>query len=206
MTINFNSSHRLVCLFFFWPAGFFLPFIDFFKKKNDENDWFLKRQHKKIECDLSARNNLYPDWWWPCQHGPADQCHYCRPSYAELWSHHAQRQQQSYDDMVSQGKAGNSTLKKEKKNTLCVVLLSCWPVFIFVFSRYIWVSFRFRFFFQFSVDVSAGHRRTNGARNVSTSKLSRQFLLSCPHVQHDPLFLFFFFFLFHRTYEIGMIC
>ena len=93
--------------------------------------------------------------------------------------------------MVSQGKAGNSTLKKEKKNTLCVVLLSCWPVFIFVFSRYIWVSFRFRFFFQFSVDVSAGHRRTNGARNVSTSKLSRQFLLSCPHVQHDPLFLFF---------------
>ena len=110
--------------------------------------------------------------------------------------------------MVSQGKAGNSTLKKEKKKHFV-----CGPLellarlhFRFVFFT-IYLGFvPFPFFFQFSVDVSAGHRRTNGARNVSTSKLSRQFLLSCPHVQHDPLFLFFFFFLFHRTYEIGMIC
>lgn len=62
-------------------------------KKNVQN---VDQLNQQIESDLSARNNLYPDWWWPCQHGPADQCHYCRPSFAALWNHHANRQSQRH--------------------------------------------------------------------------------------------------------------
>ncbi|XP_046645500.1 patronin-like isoform X5 [Daphnia pulicaria] len=80
-----------------------------------------KRQTVHEDSNLSTRNNLYPDWWWPCQHGPTDQCHYCRPSYATLWSHHAHRQQQKHrhhqhqchqhtadSDVMEQGKSANS--------------------------------------------------------------------------------------------------